>query len=131
MSRLSMIRPDEMKRLRDRAHECRALADIATNPQARAAYHKMADAYLALAGKPHLETPPLQSNSIARKIYRRIKQTMSLQEPLRSFVAEIRENATSPPSSSEREALLKRARLADTTSHLNDWVNSSGLRPPK
>jgi hypothetical protein len=35
------------------------------------------------------------------------------------------------PPSEEKEAFLKRARLADTASRLDVQANSSGLRPPK
>ena len=30
-----------------------------------------------------------------------------------------------------RELLLRRARQAETASHLSDWLRSSGLQPPK
>lgn len=37
---------------------------------------------------------------------------------------------TSCPRGPVREALLKKARQADTASHLDDWANSTGLQPP-
>jgi hypothetical protein len=33
--------------------------------------------------------------------------------------------------STARELLLKRARQAETASHINDWVSSPGLAPPR
>jgi Mg-chelatase subunit ChlD len=35
-----------------------------------------------------------------------------------------------PPGRLQRE-LLRKAREAETTAHLNDWLTSPGLRPPK
>ena len=130
MQRLTKIDPAEAKRLQDRAEECLALSDIASDPQARQAYERMAEAYLILAGKTGSEKPRLLASSI-KKSHRRLKHTTSLKDRLNSFAMELREKASHLPSSEEREALLKRARLAETASHLNDWANSSGLRPPK
>jgi hypothetical protein len=31
----------------------------------------------------------------------------------------------------ERDALLMKARIADTAAEIKEWVNSPGLRPPK
>ena len=36
-----------------------------------------------------------------------------------------------PPGSMARELLLRRARRAETASHINDWLTSPGLQPPK
>jgi hypothetical protein len=61
---------------------------------------------------------------------RRFKQTTSLEERLISFAEEAREKAkllTGP----ERDALLKKARRADTTAHIEEWTNSAGLKSPK
>ena len=40
------------------------------------------------------------------------------------------EAATLPPGPAQRE-LLRKAREAETTAHLNDWLTSPGLQPPK
>ncbi len=61
---------------------------------------------------------------------RRFNQTKSLKERLALFANEIREKAEQL-SGPEKDALLKKARQADTAAHLNDWVNSSGLQSPK
>jgi hypothetical protein len=61
---------------------------------------------------------------------RRFNQTESLKDRLAAFAREIREKAEQL-SGPERDALLKKARQADTASHLNDWANSSGLQSPK
>jgi hypothetical protein len=62
---------------------------------------------------------------------RRFKQQLSLQDRLSAFAKGVREEAEVLPPGPEREALLKKARQADTASHLQDWANSPGLQPPK
>ncbi|MBU6461251.1 MAG: hypothetical protein KGK01_04990 [Bradyrhizobium sp.] len=73
----------------------------------------------------------MSSNSAETNPRERPKQTTSLKDRLNSFAHEMHEEACRLPPGSEKEALLKRARLADTASHLNDWVNSPGLQPPR
>ena len=61
----------------------------------------------------------------------RIKQNLPLKERLFAFAMEVRQKAAELPAGIERDDLLRRARQADTASHLDEWVNSSGLQPPK
>ncbi|MGC2177316.1 MAG: hypothetical protein WA650_03725 [Bradyrhizobium sp.] len=60
----------------------------------------------------------------------RIKQTISLKDRLASFAREVREKASILPPGPEREALIKKARQADTASRLDDWANSPRLQAP-
>ena len=62
---------------------------------------------------------------------RRVKQTSSLKDRLTSFAKEAREKASRLPPGAEKEAMLKKARQANTAVHLEDWINSQGLRPPE
>ena len=62
---------------------------------------------------------------------RRFKQTTSLKDRLASFADEVREKARQLRPGPEEDALLKKARQADTASHLDEWANSPGLQPPK
>jgi hypothetical protein len=62
---------------------------------------------------------------------RRFKQTTSLKDRLASFAEEIRKRASELRPGPERDALLKRARQADTASHIDEWANSPELQPPK
>ena len=62
---------------------------------------------------------------------RRLKQTISLKERLASFANEVREKALRLRPGPEQDALLRKARQADTASHLDEWANSPGLQPPK
>jgi len=62
---------------------------------------------------------------------RRFKQSASLQERLRAFAEDVREQASGLRPGKEREELLRKARQADTAAHLDDWANSAGLQSPK
>lgn len=62
---------------------------------------------------------------------RRLKQSLSLKDRLRVFSEKLKAEATKLRPGPEQEALLKRARVADTASQIDDWANSPGLRPPK
>lgn len=61
----------------------------------------------------------------------RIKQTISLKDRLASFAREVSEKASILPPGPEQDVLIKKARQAETASHLDNWANSPGLQPPK
>jgi hypothetical protein len=61
---------------------------------------------------------------------RRFRQTASLKERLTAWAEGVREQAEKLSPGPEQEALLQKARQADTAAHLDDWANSSGLQPP-
>jgi hypothetical protein len=62
---------------------------------------------------------------------RRFTQKLSLTDRLKLFARAAREKASLLPPGAEKDELLRKARQADTTAHLDDWVNSPGLQPPK
>lgn len=62
---------------------------------------------------------------------KRIKQTMSLEERLAEEARRLREEAESLPHGPVRDAALRRARQAETGSHMSEWLTSPGLRPPE
>ena len=62
---------------------------------------------------------------------RRFKQTVSLADRLKTFADELKAKASKLRPGPEQEALLKKARQADTASHIDQWANSPGLQPPK
>jgi hypothetical protein len=62
---------------------------------------------------------------------RRFKQIVSLKDRLASFAEELKAKASQLRPGPEQEALLKRARQANTASHIDEWANSPGLQPPK
>jgi hypothetical protein len=61
---------------------------------------------------------------------RRFKQKISLQDRLSAWADEVRKQADQLRPGPARDMLLKKARQADTRPHLNEWVNSAGLRSP-
>jgi hypothetical protein len=62
---------------------------------------------------------------------RRFKQTLSLHERLAAFVMDARVRASLLQPGALRDDLLKRVRQAETASHIEEWVNSPGLQPPR
>ena len=62
---------------------------------------------------------------------RRVKQFLSLSDRLKLFSNQLKSEAAKLQPGPEREALLKRAQQADTAAHIDEWANSTGLRPPK
>lgn len=62
---------------------------------------------------------------------RRFIQKLSSKDRLALFAKTAREKASRLPPGAEKDELFHKARQADTTAHLDDWVNSPGLQPPK
>jgi hypothetical protein len=63
---------------------------------------------------------------------RRIKPTATFEERQAEEAQKFKEAAEKqPPGSTARELLLRRARQAETASHINEWLTSPGLQPPK
>jgi hypothetical protein len=62
---------------------------------------------------------------------RQTKQTPSPKDRLASFAKEARDKALKLRPGLEKDALLKSARQAEVVSHMDEWANSPGLRPPK
>ena len=62
---------------------------------------------------------------------RRFKQTLSLEERLAEEARRLREEAESLPHGPVRDEALRRARQAETGSHMSEWLRSPGLRPPE
>jgi hypothetical protein len=62
---------------------------------------------------------------------RRIKHTMTFDERLAKSAAQFKEQARGMPPGREKDALMKRARQTDAAAHINEWLTSPGLRPPR
>ncbi|WP_247768478.1 hypothetical protein [Bradyrhizobium sp. 192] len=62
---------------------------------------------------------------------RRFKQTVRLEERLAEEARRLREEAELLPHGPVRDEALRRARQAETGSHLSEWLTSPGLRPPE
>ena len=61
----------------------------------------------------------------------RIKHANTFQQRLAAEAARFRELADQAPPGMQREMYLRRARQVETASHINEWLNSPGLRPPQ
>jgi hypothetical protein len=59
------------------------------------------------------------------------KPAKSLETRLAEEAKRLREEAKLLPPSASREALLRKARQCETGSHVNEWLASPGLQPPK
>jgi len=61
----------------------------------------------------------------------RFKRTDTFEQRLAEEAARFRKAAEELPHGTARELLLRRARQAETASHMNDWLRSPGLRAPE
>jgi hypothetical protein len=63
---------------------------------------------------------------------RRVKHETTFEERLAEEAIKFKEGAEKqPPGSTARERLLRGAQQAETASHINHWLSSPGLQPPK
>lgn len=62
---------------------------------------------------------------------RHFKQPIAVDQRLAEQARKFLKEAQGTPPGSERDHLIRRARQAETALHLNEWVNSPGLEPPK
>jgi hypothetical protein len=63
---------------------------------------------------------------------KRVKHIETFEERLAQEAIKFKEAADKQPvGSMARELLLRRARQAETASHIDQWLSSPGLRPPK
>jgi hypothetical protein len=62
----------------------------------------------------------------------RIKQKTTFEQRLEEEALRFKEAAEKQPAgSTARELLLRRARQAETASHISEWLSSPGLASPK
>jgi len=62
---------------------------------------------------------------------RRLKQLKSLEERLAEDAKRLREEAKLLPPGAMRDATLRKARQAETGSHMSEWLRSPELQSPK
>jgi hypothetical protein len=62
---------------------------------------------------------------------RRFKNILSFPDRLAQEAERLREEANHTPHGIEREMLLRKARQAETAAHVDEWLSSPGLQPPK
>ncbi|WP_245003799.1 MULTISPECIES: hypothetical protein [Bradyrhizobium] len=61
---------------------------------------------------------------------RRFTQTVFLEERLAEEAKRLREEARSLPPGPLQDDALRKARQAETGSHMSQWLRSPGLQPP-
>ncbi|SDP39554.1 hypothetical protein SAMN05444050_6710 [Afipia sp. GAS231] len=63
------------------------------------------------------------------------RRHLKLSQPLEQRLAEeahrLREQAKLLPLGAVREATIRKARQAETGSHMSEWLRSPGLQPPR
>jgi hypothetical protein len=62
---------------------------------------------------------------------RRFRQTQSLEARLAEEAKRLREAAKLLPPGAERDEMIRKARQAQTGSHMSEWLRSPGLQPPE
>lgn len=62
---------------------------------------------------------------------RRFKQTAPLGQRLTEEAQRLRKEARGTAPGIARELLIRRARQAETAVHIQEWLTSPGLQPPK
>ena len=72
---------------------------------------------------------PQTEHSMAER--RRFKQSVTLDERLAAQAQRLRKEAQGTLPGIERDRLIRRARQAETAVHMNEWLTSAGLQPPK
>ena len=58
-------------------------------------------------------------------------QTISLDDRAKERAEQLLKEAQNAPPGYQRDRLLRRARQAGVVSHMQEWLTSAGLRPPK
>ena len=59
------------------------------------------------------------------------KEQATLQDRVIEWAEGVRDQAAALPPGPDRDMLPKKVRQAETALHLEHWVNSPGLQPPK
>jgi hypothetical protein len=62
---------------------------------------------------------------------RLFNQTQSLEERLADEAKRLRAEAKLLPAGAARDDLIRKARQAETGSHMSEWLRSPGLQPPR
>jgi hypothetical protein len=62
---------------------------------------------------------------------RPFRKVASFEERLAAETQRLKTQAKASPPGTQREGLLRKARQAETASHISQWLNSPGLASPK
>jgi hypothetical protein len=61
---------------------------------------------------------------------RRFTQQITLEDRLAYEAKRLRDQAKTLPPGRERDEIVRKARQAETGSHMSEWLNSHGLKSP-
>ena len=75
--------------------------------------------------------PPILKRMEQRMPERRRFTQTTLEECLAEEAKRLRKQAQGTPPGIERDRLVRRARQAETASHMTEWLASGGLQAPK
>ena len=62
---------------------------------------------------------------------RRFKENAPLNQRLTEQAERLRKEAQGTPPGATRDQLIRQARQAETASHMQEWLSSPGLQPPR
>jgi hypothetical protein len=62
---------------------------------------------------------------------RRFKNTLTFPDRLSKEAERLRQEAETKPPGPEQYDLLRKARQAETAAHIDEWLASPGLKPPR
>jgi hypothetical protein len=62
---------------------------------------------------------------------RRFKQSAPLDQRLTQEAERLRKEAQGTPHGVQRDKLIRQARQVETACHMQEWLSSPGLQPPK
>jgi len=62
---------------------------------------------------------------------RRFKNTLTFPDRLAMEAERLKQEAETKPPGQEQNELLRRARQAETAAHIDEWLSSPGLKPPR
>jgi hypothetical protein len=86
---------------------------------------------VASIGDENAGRAPAQLTGSGAMLNRRRFKQLSFKNRLALLAKNVSEEASQMPSGPEREDMPRRARQAETASHLDGWINSPGLQPPE
>jgi hypothetical protein len=82
-------------------------------------------------GGENVCAPAIPSEWSSAMQLRRFKQVISFPDDLTQEAKRLRAEAEKLPLGMERHDLERKARQAETAAHVDEWLKSPGLQPPK
>ena len=62
---------------------------------------------------------------------RRFKNVLTFPDRLSNEAERLRQEAETKPPGPEQDSLLRKARQVETAAHIDEWISSPGLKPPR